>query len=71
MTEPGIDVLYNNTLSAYAISAAWELGLLERLERSDRPVDLAEFARQGDLHPPALDAIGRALALAGPHPEDP
>ncbi len=65
MTEPGIDVLYNNTLSAYAISAAWELGLLERLERSDRPVDLAEFAREHDLHPPALDAIGRALALAG------
>ncbi len=64
MTEHTIDDVFNNTLSAYAISAAWELGLLERLERSE-PVDLAEFAREQDLHAPSLEAIARGLALAG------
>lgn len=63
MTTSVIDDVYNNALSAYAISAAWELGLLERLETSEQPVSLAEFAREHDLHAPAVQAIARGLAI--------
>ncbi|MFB7462285.1 class I SAM-dependent methyltransferase [Streptomyces sp. NPDC056224] len=65
MTNSVIDDVYNNTLTAYAISAAWELGLLERLDVSDQPVDLADFAREHDLHAPSVEAIARGLAIAG------
>lgn len=65
MSGSAIDVVYNNALSAYAISAAWELGLLERLEHADEPVDLEHFAAANDLHVPAVRAIARGLALAG------
>lgn len=63
--RPAIDDVYNNTLSAYAISAAWELGLLDRVESSTEPVDLPAFAVEHDLHAPSLTAIVRGLALAG------
>lgn len=59
-----IDDVYNNALSAYAISAAWELGLLDRL-LGDRSIDLDAFAAANDLHAPAVRAIARGLALAG------
>jgi SAM-dependent methyltransferase len=64
MTTSVIDDVYNNTLTAYAISAAWELGLLERLAARER-VDVAGFAREHDLHAPAVEAIARGLALVG------
>ncbi|MEV5685909.1 MULTISPECIES: SAM-dependent methyltransferase [unclassified Streptomyces] len=64
MTGPGIDDLYNHTLSAFAISASWELGLLDRLENSDSPVDLRDFSREQDLDAPSVEAIARGLALA-------
>ncbi|MFD3549781.1 methyltransferase domain-containing protein [Streptomyces sp. NPDC058655] len=64
MTNRVIDDVYNHTLTAYAISAAWELGLLERLDTSDRPVDLAHFAREHDLDGPSVEAIARGLAIA-------
>lgn len=64
MTTSVIDDVYNNTLSAYAISAAWELGLLDRL-KADEEVDLLAFARENDLHAPSVDAIARGLALVG------
>ncbi|SDI71902.1 Methyltransferase domain-containing protein [Actinokineospora alba] len=59
-----IDNIYNNTVTAYAISAAWELGLLERLEASEQPVNLAEFAAEQDLDSPSVEAVTRGLALA-------
>ncbi|MFJ6795419.1 class I SAM-dependent methyltransferase [Streptomyces sp. NPDC091268] len=65
MTATVIDDVYNNTLTAYAISAAWELGLLDRLDASESPVDLAGFAREHDLDAPSVEAIARGLAIAG------
>lgn len=65
MTRTDISDVFNNTLSAYAISAAFELGLLERLEQSEQPVDLPDYAREHDLHAPSLETIARGLALAG------
>lgn len=64
MKASAIDEVFNNSVSAYALSAAWELGLLERLEKSDHAVDLTAFARENDLHAPAVEAIARGLALA-------
>ncbi|MFD9353187.1 class I SAM-dependent methyltransferase [Streptomyces sp. NPDC060031] len=64
MTSPVIDDVYNNTLTAYAISAAWELGLLDRLDSSEQPVNLADFAREHDLDAPSVEAIARGLAIA-------
>lgn len=64
MKASAIDDIFNNSLSAYALSAAWELGLLERLEKSGQPVDLTAFAQEHDLYAPAVDAIARGLALA-------
>jgi SAM-dependent methyltransferase len=65
MTALAIDEIFNNSLSAYALSAAWELGLLDCLEKSGHPVDLTAFARENDLHAPAVEAIARGLAVAG------
>jgi phenylpyruvate C(3)-methyltransferase len=64
MEASAVDEIFNNSVSAYALSAAWELGLLARLEKSDEPVDLTAFARGNDLHEPAVEAIARGLALA-------
>jgi phenylpyruvate C(3)-methyltransferase len=65
MSRSVIDDVYNNALSAYAISAAWELGLLDRLDRATESVGLDDFAAANDLHAPAVRAIARGLALAG------
>lgn len=65
MTVSVIDDVFNHTLSAYAISAAWETGLLDRLDGSEAPVDLREFAREQDLDAPSVEAVARGLALAG------
>jgi SAM-dependent methyltransferase len=63
--RPAIDDVYNNTLSAYAISAAWELGLIDRMGTASEPVNLSAFAAEHDLHAPSLKAIVRGLALVG------
>jgi SAM-dependent methyltransferase len=65
MSESVIDGVFNSALSAYAISAAWELGLLDCLDRADGSVALDDFAAANDLHAPSVRAIARALALAG------
>lgn len=61
---PPIDEIYNNAISAYAISAAWELGLLDQLQGRVGALDLDGFARERDLDVPSVRAISRALALA-------
>ncbi len=62
---PVIDTVFNNTVSAFAISAAWELGLLDRVDTAGRAVDLEGFARENDLDVESVLAIAHALAQAG------
>jgi phenylpyruvate C(3)-methyltransferase len=59
-----IDTVFNDAVSAYAISAAWELGLLTRVETCGGAVDLAGFAREEELDLGSVRAIARVLAYA-------
>lgn len=53
---------FNGAIAAAALSAAWEIGLLDELE-THRTVDLAAFATTTGSHPPSVRSI--ALALSG------
>ncbi|WP_018685587.1 class I SAM-dependent methyltransferase [Actinokineospora enzanensis] len=52
---------FNSALATAALSAAWEVGLLDRLH-VDGPVSVEKFAVDHDLHAPTLLAVVRALA---------
>ncbi len=52
---------FNDTVAASAVCAAYELGLLEQLKH-DGALDVTVFAENRDLHLPAVQAIGQALA---------
>lgn len=53
---------FNSALAAEALSAAWELGLLDEL-RQEAKVDLHAYAQENDLHLPTLTLLTRALAV--------
>lgn len=53
---------FNGAVAATAISAAWEIGLLDDLDRTGT-VTLSDFADRSGCHPPLLHAL--ALALSG------
>jgi phenylpyruvate C(3)-methyltransferase len=53
--------LFNSAVAAGALSAAMELGLLDRLHH-DGVTDLDRFCDEGDLHLPSVSALCRALA---------
>ncbi|MEU3711047.1 class I SAM-dependent methyltransferase [Streptomyces catenulae] len=56
--------IYNSTVAAWAISAAWELGALDELH--DRGfLDTAEFAARHDLDPAATLGMFRGLTSVG------
>jgi len=59
-----VDDVYNHAIVAYAISAAWELGILARLGPGQRPLNIATYARENDLHLASVHGIARALAHA-------
>jgi SAM-dependent methyltransferase len=52
---------FNAALAAEALSAAWELGLLDELRREAK-LDLRTYARDNDLHLRTLTHLARALA---------
>jgi phenylpyruvate C(3)-methyltransferase len=52
---------FNSAVAASAISAAWELGLLDELKRG-APLDITAFSDQHDLHRGSLQAILFALS---------
>lgn len=56
--------LYNSTVAAWAIAAAWELGALDEL-RDAGVLDAHGFATDHDLDPSATIGMFRALAAAG------
>jgi len=58
-----IDDMYNHAVAAYALSAAWELGLFDRLRPQRATVDLEAFAREEDLDLRSVQRIAHALAL--------
>jgi SAM-dependent methyltransferase len=58
-----VDDVYNHAVAAYALSAAWELGLLTRLGSGSGAMSLEAFASDNDLHTPSVREIARALAL--------
>ncbi len=53
--------LFNSTISSFAISAAFELGLLEELEHSGT-IHIPSYCDQANLHEPSVASIFRALA---------
>lgn len=53
--------IFSSTLTAAAISAAFELGLLEQLER-DGVVHIRTYCKENHLHEPSMWAILRTLA---------
>lgn len=50
-------LIYNGTITSGAISAAFELGLLEVLKKSEKPVLLSQFCNQQNLDYQSLKAI--------------
>jgi hypothetical protein len=56
--------LYNSTVAAWAIGAAWELGALDEL-RDKGVLDAYEFAADRDLDAPSTLGMFRALATSG------
>lgn len=55
------DRLFNSTIAGVAVSAAFELGLLDELERR-RVIHVTPFCDKEDLHAPSVAGILRALA---------
>jgi len=70
--------IFNSTVAASAVGAAWETGALDELQDNQK-LDVPEFAERHDLHEPAVMAMFVALAsvdiverngtlvLPGPH----
>lgn len=56
--------LFNATVAGFAVSAAWELGVLDALGSQDHVV-VTEFATRHDLHLPSARALFTALAAGG------
>lgn len=55
--------IFNSYIAASAISAAWELGLLDEL-RSQKTVDLEKFSCQHDLDQDSMKGLVTALEIA-------
>jgi hypothetical protein len=53
---------FNGAVAATAISATWEIGLLDDLDRMGT-ITLSDFADRNGCHPPLLHVL--ALALSG------
>jgi hypothetical protein len=64
-TEPrqAVATIFNSAVAAAAISAAWELGLLDEI-RNQGKVDLEIFAAQHDLDKHSMQGLVTALAVA-------
>ena len=60
---PLVTDLFNSAITAFAIVAAWELGVLDEIEVNGY-IDLQLHARKHDLHEPSLRAIVSALACS-------
>lgn len=58
-----VAAIYNLSVAASALSAAWELGFLDEL-RSRHTVDLEEFASQHDLDQESMRGLVTALEIA-------
>jgi hypothetical protein len=59
-----ISRIFNSSIASASISAAFELGLLEELQRAE-VVRVEAYCRERDLHPPSLLAILKAMASQG------
>ena len=53
--------IFNSAVAAFAIGAAWELGVLDELRESD-VLDSGEVATRLGLHPPGVHSMFTALA---------
>jgi len=53
--------IFNSAVAAFAIGAAWELGVLDEL-REGSVLDSGELAARLDLHPPGVHSMFTALA---------
>ncbi len=53
--------IFNSTVAASAVGAAWEVGALDELHEHGK-IDAAEFAARNDLHQPSTLAMFAALA---------
>ncbi|KAF7169589.1 hypothetical protein CNMCM5623_002231 [Aspergillus felis] len=64
IVEPERDLasIFNSAIAATAISAAWEVGLLDEL-KEQRNVDLHKFAIQNDLDIGSMQGLVTALAI--------
>jgi SAM-dependent methyltransferase len=60
---PNAAEIFNWSVTSYAISAAWELGVLDYLAHHGA-MDVGAFSQQEDLDPHLLGALLRALAVA-------
>jgi phenylpyruvate C(3)-methyltransferase len=56
--------MFNSAVAASALSAAWQVGILDELAGGSQ-LDIAEFATAHDLHEPSLRAA--MFALSGQH----
>lgn len=52
--------IFNSCIGAFAISAAWELGILDHVASQDS-LDIKIFAKENGLHPPSLSAVLETL----------
>lgn len=62
MSEP-LATIFNSTMVASALSAAYELGLIEELNNQPA-LDIKQFCRDHNLHEPSLKAIILALCCS-------
>ncbi len=62
--ELSVADMFNSTVAAAALGAAWELGALDELHRVGA-LDVDSFATEGELHLPSVEEMFRALASVG------
>ncbi|HYQ62587.1 class I SAM-dependent methyltransferase [Actinophytocola sp.] len=60
-SRTGVIDIFNSTIAAAAVGAAWEVGALDEL-REHGKLDPVEFAKGGDLHLPSVNGMFAALA---------
>src|SRR5688572_26869774 len=56
--------IFNSCIAGFAISAAWELGVLDVVAK-EGSLDISSFSAERDLHAATVTAIVDALACSG------
>ncbi|KAB2098611.1 Phenylpyruvate [Alternaria gaisen] len=63
-TKRAVADIFNSSIAAHAIGAAWEIGLLDAV-RDEKKVNIVSFSEKHDLETYSMQALVVALSVAG------